>query len=261
MTTRFQGFGSLGQGKVIGGDPDPDPGVVTLSPAQRAAVGAFIQGPYPTCTGTLITPRVVLSAGHCTTVVRGTPFVLGDDAARPTAKAIVLAVARRPEADVMLAYLSRDMPVEPLALGGPPVVDGIVQTVGYGRTTADASGNTQRWWLVEPIRTVGPDEFAVYGQGEHGLCLGDSGGPALMMQGGDPVVVGTLSQGEQDCTGTDLFKRTDVSAGWVQGIIEGWEASPPKPYRRISGTAWFLGIVGVGALIGWVAFSGAREER
>ena len=267
MYYRAAGFGSIWDDigdavvdtipKVVGGDPEPNPKVVQFQPEQQNTVGAFLSGSAVTCTGTVIAPRVVLSAAHCSVVGRGTRFVLGPDAALPIASATVLAVARHPGfragssgSDYLLAYLDRDLPVLPLGVGGPPSVGEVVQTVGYGRTAAATSGNTTRLWLSEQVREVGPDTFAVFSSGQHGMCMGDSGGPVLRMEADQPVVVGILSWGDRDCTGTDVFQRPDVVQDWIRATIENWKTSPPTPQR--AGLGWVLGLLLAGMGVGLI---------
>lgn len=253
-------FGSFGQGKVIGGTATPDPAVLQITPEEQNAIGAFVSsGGIPLCTATAITPRVLLSAAHCTAVGPGTTFAVGRDVTAPDFVATVLAVARHPgfrgtsESDFLLAYVDRDLPAA-LGLGGPPGTGETIQTVGYGRTVASASGNTARWWLAEQVREVRDQDFAVYANGQHGLCMGDSGGPALRMEHGKPVVLGTVSWGEQDCTGTDIFKRADVVVDWIRATIASWEKSPPRPLPLLAqaGVGWVLGLIIAGVVVGSV---------
>lgn len=260
MYYRVPPFGSFGQRKVIGGDPHPDPGVIQITPEQQNAIGAFVNADgTPFCTATAIAPRVVLSAAHCGAVGRGTRFVSGQSTLAPEFSATVLAVARHPQfrsgssmSDFLLAYLDRDAPAA-LSLGGPPSVGEVVQTVGYGRTTAIEKGNTARWWLAESVREVRSEDFAVYASGQHGMCMGDSGGPALRMEAGKPVVIGTVSWGEQDCTGTDVFKRADVVRDWIRATIGAWEKSPPRPEVGMrAGVGWVVGLLIAGVAVGLV---------
>lgn len=275
MYVRVPAFGSLlsdiasdvGESaqKVVGGVLDPDPAVVRLSGEQQNAIGAFVgDDGRPFCTATAIAPRVVISAAHCGAVRVGSRFVSGRDTLSPEFSARVLAVARHPkylpgtsQSDFLLAYVDRDLPAV-LGIGGPPSVGEVVQTVGYGRTVATETGNTRRWWLVERVREVRPEDFLVWSSGQHGMCMGDSGGPALRMEGGKPVVVGTVSWGEGDCTGTDVFKRADVAADWIRGIIDGWKRSPPAEIRQ-AGIGWIIGLLVAGLAIGfWARSSGRR---
>jgi hypothetical protein len=264
-----QGFASFGQGKIIGGVAEPDESVVRLTERQKLAVGAFVVDGMPTCTGTVIGPRTVLSAAHCSSVrPRGT-FVVGTDTRSPVASARIAAVLRVPGyvsgwegLDSLLVYLDRDLPVDPIGIGVCPEVGDPVQTAGFGRTDVEGTSNTGKWWLVETVRDVRDVEFAISSTGLHGMCNGDSGGPGMVMQGGVPVVVGTVSWGNATCTGTDWFKRVDSGvADWIRGTMASWVANPPKMPMNYAAFGWVGGAILAGLMIGMVVRGGRHDAR
>lgn len=243
-------LGSLFRTKVVNGVLAPT--VLEMSAAEQAAVGAFVDAVgRPFCTGTLISPFVVLSAAHCGVSV-GDRFVLGPDAAEPSATAYVAEVRRSPKwsgtvQDHLLVLLDRNLPADPLAVASaPPMVDAVVQGVGYGMTDPEVSDNTKRWWVAEPVIAVSGGWFMVSGQGQRGLCLGDSGGPAIVATDKGPAIVGTISQGAVSCTGEDIYSSPDPA--WVASTLAEWKTPGRKPLK-----AWVpraLVILGLGLAAG-----------
>jgi secreted trypsin-like serine protease len=208
------------------------------------------------CTGTLIAPNVVLTAGHCE--VLHTRVLVGNDVTKTGGEIRVVSHVRHPgwttqlKNDLMLLILEKAAPaVKPRAIATSKLIDAATdaRVVGFGTTDV---GGTMGFGIKQqtdvPIvsaacrgKVNGRADSAVYachvGQelvaGKplllHDTCRGDSGGPLYVADArGNWFLAGVTSRGTGQttnlCGDGGLYTRVDQYSAWITKTIAGARA-------------------------------------
>lgn len=234
-------FLAVPAGAITGGTIDG-----TAHPEVGAMLADFGDGLQILCTGTLISRRVFLSAGHCTDYLRSVGIAPHDvyvtfdpswDPAHP-GTALRGTYAQDPEYgysghggmsdphDIAVVVLDNAVSITPARLP----VSGLLNRLPLKTARFTAAG----YGTVRDIKTKGPNAFYFDGvrrwvdQGFHslepswlnlnmnfstgngGTCYGDSGGPHFYGGASSNALVATTITGDTACVSTDKDYRLDT---------------------------------------------------
>jgi secreted trypsin-like serine protease len=214
----------------------------------------------PECTGTLIAPNVVITAGHCNDSALDNVLLGTNSLARP-GDGETIAVATRIEypnsqssEDVTILVLAQNAKEEPRKVAtGWAKLDikntAGVQFVGYGAT--DVDGNVFVDDLQEVMSTITDFDCSSssgcypaampdgeLGAGGSGIdtCSGDSGGPMYLLTGYGTFLAGVTSRGYDSsvkpCGDGGIYVRPDKIVDWAEQQSGISVARGPEPTPR-----------------------------
>jgi len=237
LPARAAAGGAVDPAPVLGGQPAPA--------GKWPEVAAVMDGDEAFCTGTLIAPRVVLTAGHCVDGP-GTPTDVKLGATDSAGPGEVIAIEEAVEFlnwensyDIAVLILAEPSTIEPRKVATTCVtreslVNGApITLVGFGATTEE--GDDPNTLLMEgqaavvdvacsgggcqPAVSPG-GEFIAGGQGVDS-CFGDSGGPVYLQSLHDGIVLAgvvsrALDDAEPPCGSGGIYVRPDDLLSWIE---------------------------------------------
>lgn len=230
---------------IVGGTPTNQyPAVPLLYSEIEGQDGAQL------CTGTLISPRVILTAAHCVEFTGGPPSqyvayfgadVTGQSDPDRRAAINIIDFVFDPawdidnlEAghDIGLVLLDQPAPVPPMAFNRAALeslVGQQVHLVGWGRTTGDGEDFGIKREAMTSLQSATP-LLMQYGSASANTCQGDSGGPNFMTIDGVEVVAGVTSFGNTGCDQSGFGSRVDAyTTSFIDPYLAANDPDAPLP--------------------------------
>lgn len=227
---------------IIGGSADPSDSAVVLLAAYSPDLTVL-----DLCTASLIAPDVLLTAAHCVDEPNHPDWSFGvftgaDANGYTTASTLapqllpISEIVVHPDyetdppftADIALVRLVSPLEATPLPIAWRPLDDSIVgseaRIVGYGQLEYQEP-NAARHSATTLVAAVDEGDTITVGDVDHKTCVGDSGGPALVVLDGVETVIGVNSYTDlAGCLEPAHYRRVDLYTSFIAELVD-----PPAP--------------------------------
>ncbi len=218
---------------IIGGSADSgDPAVVLLISYPQD------QSTFYTCTASFVSPQLLVTAAHCVDSANHGGYTFGlflGESALAYSTAAELApeliavseVHANPNynplspflADIGVVLVGAPQAITPLPFQKTPLSAAIVgqpaRLVGYGQTVYQTF-NDAKFSAATTVLALDSGDTVSVGDANHHSCVGDSGGPALVMMNGVETIIGVDSYTDvAGCTTAAHYRRLDEYVDFV----------------------------------------------
>ena len=189
------------------------------------------------CTATVVSPDVILTAAHCLEGQWGSLDVYwcsdcygqgywahrssNDYHQHPHYNPNTMA------GDIAVVLLTSNAPSDPVAINRDGASNGWLgnshplTSVGFGVTAGHLNNSGTKREVTVPA-TSWDGTFLYYEDPQHGICFGDSGGPAMTSHDGGWKVAGVHSWVSGNCNDIGASIRVDTYQSWIDDYTGEW---------------------------------------